>query len=195
MYDLVIRGGRVIDPARGLDATLDVAIEGRRIAALGPGLAGGGAREVLDAAGLLVTPGLVDLHTHVFWGVPPLGVEPDPHCLARGVTTAVDAGSAGAATFPAFRRYIIDVSATRIVAMLHISSIGMARDDGSPAEAVGELEEIRWARVDRAIDVARAHADVITGIKVRLSTPMVGPDPAGRVCPCAPAVYAPRHDA
>src|SRR5438067_1717400 len=61
MYDLVIRGGRVIDPARGLDATLDVAIEGRRIAALGPNLAGGGARELLDAAGLLVTPGLVDV--------------------------------------------------------------------------------------------------------------------------------------
>lgn len=177
MYDLVVRGGRVIDPAQGLDAMLDVAIEGQRIAALAPDLTSGGTRAVLDAAGLLVTPGMVDLHTHVFWGVPPLGVEPDPHCLARGVTTAVDAGSAGAATFPAFRRYIIDVSATRIVAMLHISSIGMARDDGSPGEAVGELEDIRWARVDRAIDVARAHADVIVGIKVRLSTPMVGPDP------------------
>ena len=177
MYDVVVRGGRVIDPAQGLDAVLDVAIEGQRIAALGPDLTEGGTREVLDAAGLLVTPGMVDLHTHVYWGVPPLGVEPDPHCLARGVTTAVDAGSAGAATFPAFRRYIIDVSATRIVAMLHISSIGMARDDGSPAEAVGELEDIRWARVDRAIDIARAHADVIVGIKVRLSTPMVGPDP------------------
>lgn len=177
MYDLVVRGGRVIDPASGLDGVLDVAIAGRQIGAVGPDLTAGGAREVLDAAGLLVTPGLVDLHTHVFWGVPPLGVEPDPHCLARGVTTAVDAGSSGAATFPAFRRYIIDVSATRIVAMLHISSIGMARDDGSPDEAVGELEDIRWARVDRAIDIARAHADVIVGIKVRLSTPMVGPDP------------------
>jgi dihydroorotase len=177
MYDLVVRGGRVIDPAQGLDAVLDVAISGHRIAAVGPDLAAGGVREVVEAAGLLVTPGMVDLHTHVFWGVPPLGVEPDPHCLARGVTTAVDAGSAGAATFPAFRRYIIDVSATRIVAMLHISSIGMARDDGSPAEAVGELEDIRWARVDRAIDMAREHADVIVGIKVRLSTPMVGPDP------------------
>lgn len=177
MYDVVVRGGRVIDPANGVDAVLDVAIAGQRIAAIGPDLAAGGTREVVEAAGLLVTPGMVDLHTHVFWGVPPLGVEPDPHCLARGVTTAVDAGSAGAATFPAFRRYIIDVSATRIVAMLHISSIGMARDDGSPAEAVGELEDIRWARVDRAIDIAREHADVIVGIKVRLSTPMVGPDP------------------
>jgi dihydroorotase len=181
MHDLVVRGGRVIDPAQGLDAVLDVAIDGQRITAVGPNLITGGvgvgARELLDAEGLLVIPGMVDLHTHVYFGVPPLGVEADPHCLARGVTTAVDAGSAGAHTFPGFRRYVIDVSATRIVAMLHISSLGMMRDDGSPAEAVGELEEIRWARVDRAIDVARAHADVIVGIKVRLSTPMVGPDP------------------
>src|SRR5439155_14315292 len=104
-------------------------------------------------------------------------VEADAHCIAKGVTTAVDAGSSGASTFPAFRKYIIEVSATRIVAMLHISQIGMARDDGSPTEAVGELEDIRWARVDRAIDVASAHADLIVGIKVRLSTPMVGEDP------------------
>ena len=110
---------------------------------------------VVDATGLIVTPGLVDLHTHVYWGVAPLGVEPDPNCLARGVTTAVDAGSAGASTFPAFHRYIIEVSATRIVAMLHISTIGMARDDREGG--VGELEDIRWAKVDRAIDVARAY--------------------------------------
>lgn len=182
MYDLMIRGGRVIDPAQGLDATLDVAINGARVAAVGPDLgagsaAGAGMRGVVEAAGLIVTPGLVDLHTHVYFGVPPLGVEADPHCLAKGVTTAVDAGSAGASTFPGFRKYVIDVSATRVVAMLHISSIGMARDDGSPELAVGELEDIRWARVDRAIDVARAHADVIVGIKVRLSEAMVGPDP------------------
>jgi dihydroorotase len=177
MHDLVLRGGRVLDPSTGTDGELDVAIDGQRVTTVGAGLTAAGTREVLDASGLLVTPGLVDLHTHVFFGVPPLGVEPDPHCLARGVTTAVDAGSSGAATFPAFRRYIIDVAATRIVAMLHISSIGMARDDGSPDEAVGELEDIRWARVDRAIDVARAHAERIVGIKVRLSEAMVGSDP------------------
>lgn len=177
MYDVVVRGGRVIDPAQEIDAVLDVAVEGGKVAALGPDLAATGTREVVDADGLLVTPGLVDLHTHVFWGVPPLGVEADSNCLARGVTTAVDAGSSGASTFPAFRKYVIEVAATRIVAMLHISSIGMARDDGSPDLAVGELEDIRWARVDRAIDVARAHADLIVGIKVRLSEAMVGPDP------------------
>ncbi|RIK41548.1 MAG: amidohydrolase/deacetylase family metallohydrolase [Chloroflexi bacterium] len=175
-YDLVVRGGRVIDPAQGLDAHCDVAIVRGRIAAVGQNLAELGVRDgVVDAHGLIVTPGMVDLHTHVYWGVPPLGIEPDPNCLARGVTTAVDAGSAGADTFPAFRRYIIDVSATRIVAMLHISSIGMARDD--QAGGVGELEDIRWAKVERAIDVARAHSDIIMGIKVRLQSDMVGNDP------------------
>ncbi|TAK23103.1 MAG: amidohydrolase/deacetylase family metallohydrolase [Chloroflexota bacterium] len=181
-YDLVIRGGRMVDPSQGIDAVLDLGIRGPRIVALGPTLAGVGsdgsaARATVDAAGAIVTPGLVDLHTHVWWGVAPLGVEADPNNLARGVTTAVDAGSSGASTFPAFRRYVIDVSATRVVAMLHISQIGMAQDSGAPGESVGELEDIRWARVDRAIDIARAHADVIVGIKVRLSVPMVGPDP------------------
>lgn len=176
VHDIVIRGGRVVDPSQGIDAQLDVAIDGQRIARLGSGLTTGGVREVVDADGLLVTPGLIDLHTHVYAGVAPLGVEADPHCLARGVTTAVDAGSAGAATFGAFRKYVIDVSATRIKAMLHVASIGMARDDRSP-HPVGELEDIRWARVDWAIDVARAHADVVVGIKVRLGEGQLGRDP------------------
>src|SRR5437867_4613593 len=148
MHDLVVRGGRVIDPSQNIDSVMDVAIDGQRISAVGPNLTANGVREIVDAEGLIVTPGLVDLHTHVYWGVPPLGVEPDPHCLARGVTTAVDAGSSGASTFPGFRRYVIEVAATRIVAMLHIAEIGMARDDAVKGEAVGELEDIRWANGD-----------------------------------------------
>lgn len=124
------------------------------------------------------SPGPVDLHTHSYWGVPPLSIEPDPHLLHRGVTTAVDAGSAGASTFPGFRRYVIDVAATRILAFLNISQIGMAQDRGPAGHIVGELEDLRWARVDRAIEVALAHPDVVVGIKVRLSRPIVGPDPA-----------------
>src|SRR5205085_11855009 len=111
------------------DRVAAAAIDGATVTSAGADLAKRGAHAVVEAAGLIVTPGLVDLHTHVYWGVPPLGVEPDPHCLARGVTTAVDAGSSGASTFPGFRRYVIEVAATRIVAMLHIAEIGMARDD------------------------------------------------------------------
>jgi dihydroorotase len=125
---------------------------------------------------LLVTPGWIDLHTHVYWGVAPLGVEADPHCLRRGVTTAVDAGSAGASTFSGFKRYVIDVSATRIVAMLNLSAIGMAQDAGFGDEVVGELEDIRWANVGRALEIARAYADAISGIKIRLSRELTGDD-------------------
>lgn len=178
MFDLLVRGGRVIDPAQNLDTVTDIGIIGPRVAAIGNDIARRGVRhEVIDATGLIVTPGLVDLHTHVYWGVAPLGVEPDPNCLRRGVTTAVDAGSAGASTFPAFHRYVLSVAATRIVAMLNISTIGMARDDGAGPEAIGELEELRWANVDRAIEVARAYAGAIVGIKVRLGPGQVGPDP------------------
>lgn len=177
MYDVLVRGGRVIDPAQNLDTVTDIGIIGPRIAALGTDIAVRGVRrEVIDAGGLIVTPGWVDLHTHVYWGVAPLGVEADPNCLHRGVTTAVDAGSAGASTFPAFHRYVIEVAATRIKAMLHISSIGMAHDDGVRPEAIGELEDIRWANVGRAVEIARAYADAIVGIKVRLGTGQVGND-------------------
>jgi len=93
--------------------------------------------QVVDARRLLVTPGWVDLHTHVYWGVAPLGVEADAHCLRRGVTTAVDAGSAGASTFPGFKRYVIDMSATRFFAMQHLSALGMAHDPSFGDEVIG----------------------------------------------------------
>src|SRR5438034_10860024 len=105
MHDLVVRGGRVLDPSQGLDAIREIAIDGSRISALGHDLAHDGARTVVEAGGLIVTPGLIDLHTHVYWGVPPIGIAPDPHCLARGGTTAVDAGSSGATTFPCLPTY------------------------------------------------------------------------------------------
>jgi dihydroorotase len=177
MFDVIVRGGRVVDPSQDLDAVVDVGLIGPRVAAIGTDLVKRGVRgEVVNATGLLVTPGWIDLHTHVYWGVAPLGVNGDPVCLRRGVTTAVDAGSAGASTFPGFQRYVIDVSLTRIVAMLNLSAIGMAHDSGFGAEVVGELEDIRWANVDRAIEIARAYADAITGIKIRLGRELVGRD-------------------
>ena len=122
--------------------------------------------------GLLVTPGWVDLHTHLYAGVSHYGIDPDTYCLRRGVTTAVDAGSAGAQTFPGFRRYVIERSAYRVLAFLNIAVEGMI------SALVGELEDIRWASPEQAIARAREHPDLIVGIKVRLGYQMVGQDPA-----------------
>ena len=154
----------MLDPASGRDETGTVAVGDGNLVPAEP------AARTIDASGLLVVPGLVDLHTHVYPGVSHYGVDPDRHCLARGVTTAVDAGSAGAHTFPGFRRYVIGQARTRIVAFLHVAVEGMI----SPL--VGELEDIRWASPDDCVTRAREHADVVVGVKVRLGYQMVGRD-------------------
>jgi dihydroorotase len=104
---------------------MDVAFSAGRVAAVGADLPRREAAEVVDCTNRIVAPGMIDLHVHVFWGVSHYGIEPDPHCVAKGVTTAVDAGSAGADTFPGFRKYVIEVTATRLFAQLNISSQGM----------------------------------------------------------------------
>jgi dihydroorotase len=173
---LTIAGGRVLDPGQGLDATGDVVIKGGVISSVGaPASRGTGAAaagaETIDAAGLLVVPGLIDLHTHLYLGVSHYGVDADQHCLGRGVTTAVDAGSAGAQTFPGLRRFIIEPSETRILAFLHVAVQGMITN------LVGELADTRWASPAQAAARAREHPDTIVGIKVRLGYQMVGDDP------------------
>jgi dihydroorotase len=164
---LTLAGGRVIDPGRGLDAAGDMVIDGGLISAGAPATGG----ETIDAAGLLVVPGLVDLHTHLYVGVSHYGVDPDQHCLAHGVTTAVDAGSAGAQTFPGMRRYVIEPAETRVLAFLHVAVQGLITN------LVGELEDTRWASPAQAAARAREHPDTIVGIKVRLGYQMVGEDP------------------
>jgi len=139
---LAITGGRVVDPGRGIDGPMAVAVTGGRLAAPGDV---GQAAETLDARGLVLVPGLVDLHTHLYQGVSHYGIDPDENCLRRGVTTAVDAGSAGAQTFPGFRRYVIERAETRIFAFLHVAVQGMI------TSLVGELEDLRWASPAQAI--------------------------------------------
>jgi dihydroorotase len=170
-YDLLIAGGRVIDPAEKLDAKRDVAIRGGKIAAVEPQIPPAQAREVIDAKGKIVTPGLIDLHTHVFPYVGPYGIEPDPYCVARGVTTVVDAGTSGALTFAAFRRYIIERAATRVRALLHVVSIGMVA--GSTPN-MGELEDLRYAEPKMAVKIAGENRDVIVGFKIRFSKQYTG---------------------
>lgn len=166
--DLVIHGGTLIDPANGIDGVTDIAIRHGRVAAVGTDVDRSRALSSFDAAGLLVVPGLVDLHVHVYWGGADLSVEPGPNDLMRGVTTMVDAGSSGANNFPAFRRYIMEPFPGTILAFLNIAVMGQADPD------LGELHDIRYAKVDRAIEVASAHPDRVVGLKVRVSEQLAG---------------------
>ncbi|MEP7199926.1 MAG: amidohydrolase/deacetylase family metallohydrolase [Chloroflexota bacterium] len=163
MYDLLIRNATLIDPAQHIHAQKDVAFANGRVAAVADAIAAHEAREAIDGTGKLLTPGWIDLHVHVFEGVSYLGIPADPNCIAKGVTTAVDAGSAGADTFPGFRKFIIEASATRLYAQLNISSQGML------STTMGEFEDIRWADVGKALQMIEANRDVILGVKVRLS--------------------------
>ena len=172
-YDLLIQGGTLVDPAQGVNAVRDVVFVDGEVTDVGENLAATEAREVIDASGLYVTPGLIDVHVHVFPGVSFLGVEPDPTCLARGVTTVVDAGSAGADTFPGFRKYVIEVSQTRILAQLNISSQGML------SRHVGEFALPEYADVDACCRMIEQHRDLILGVKVRLTKNSIVAQSAG----------------
>src|SRR5437016_10440005 len=141
-YDLLIKGGRVIDPAQGLSGERDVAITRGKIARIADSIAETESRQVLNARGKVVTPGLIDIHVHVYDGVAPLGIPADPNCIAKGVSTVVDAGSAGAHTFPGLRKYVIKAVDTRVYALLNISVVGQSTY--SPDNPFGELLDLRY---------------------------------------------------
>jgi dihydroorotase len=163
-YDLILRGGRVIDPSQGLDRITDVAFAEGRTAAVGDDLASGNA-EVLDVSGKIVTPGLIDLHTHVYWGGTSLGV--DPLRLARGgCTTLVDTGSAGPGNYPGFLEHVIKPSPVRIIAYLNVSFAGIY--GFSKRVMVGESGDLRLMAPVDAVEVASANRDTLAGIKVRV---------------------------
>ena len=160
--DLVLRGGRIIDPSQGIDAVMDVGFEGGRVAKIGGALSGAA---VKDVSGQIVTPGLIDLHTHVYWGGTSLGV--DPVRLARGgCTTLVDTGSAGPGNYPGFLSHVIRPSPVRILAYLNVSFAGIY--GFSRRVMVGESGDLRLMAPVDAIEVARANLDTIVGIKVRV---------------------------
>ena len=165
-FDLILRGGRVIDPSQKLDAVTDVAFAGGKVAAIGGELKAGSKTQVCGVSGLIVTPGLIDLHTHVYWGGTSLGIDAEEFCRISGVTTAVDTGSAGPGNFAGFRKHVIEPSEVRILAYLHISHAGIF--GFSNRVMVGESEELRLMDPITAAEVADANRDLIVGIKVRV---------------------------
>jgi dihydroorotase len=163
-YDLILKGGRVIDPSQNIDRVTDVAFAGGKVAKMGNDLAG--ATETRDVSGYIVTPGLIDLHTHVYWGGTSLGIDAEEFCRTSGVTTAIDTGSAGPGNFAGFRKHVIEPSQVRILAYLHVSFAGIF--GFSKTVMVGESEELRLMAPSEAVAVADANRDVIIGIKVRV---------------------------
>ncbi len=170
-FDVLIRGGRVVDPSQNLSAESDVAILRGKIARIAPNIPGK-AWYNLDARGKIVTPGLVDVHVHVYDGVAPLGIPADPNCIAKGVTTVLDAGSSGANTFPGFRNYVMRVVDTRVYALLNISIVGQSTI--TTGYQHGELIDIRYANAKLAIRTIEENRDRILGIKIRMSRNITG---------------------
>ncbi|MEZ5401009.1 MAG: amidohydrolase/deacetylase family metallohydrolase [Bryobacteraceae bacterium] len=171
-YDILVRGGYVICPAQNLSAVRDVAVLNGRIARVSEGIAPAEAAQVIDARGYLVTPGLIDIHVHVYDGVAPLGIPADPNCIAKGVTTVVDAGSAGAHTFPGLRKYVINVVDTRVYALLNISVVGQSTL--STDNPWGELIDLRLANAKLTAKTIEQNRDVIVGVKIRLTENIAG---------------------
>lgn len=165
-YNLILRGGRVIDPSQKLDAVTDIAFSAGKVARIGPELKGNADTDIRDVSGAIVAPGLIDLHTHVYWGGTSLGIDAEDFCRRSGVTTAVDTGSAGPGNFAGFRKHVIERSQVRILAYLHVSFAGIYAF--SPRVMVGESEEIRLMAPIDAAEVANANRDIIVGIKVRV---------------------------
>jgi dihydroorotase len=139
-FDLIIRGGHLIDPKNQLDGPVDIAVKDGLVAAVGAEISAAAAVEI-DAAGLYVTPGLIDIHIHAYGGYRGW-LFPDQHALPYGVTTVVDTGGAGWKDFADFKRTIIDPSQTRVLAFINIVGAGMI---GPPEQDTGEMDPIPCA--------------------------------------------------
>jgi dihydroorotase len=165
-FDLVIKGGRVIDPAQAIDESRDVAFAGGKVAEIARDIPAEGAAQVIDARGAIVTPGLIDFHSHVYWGGTSLGVDAEEIARRGGTTTFLDAGSAGAGNMAGFRRHVIERSAPRILAYLNISFPGIYAF--SREVMVGECSDLRLLNARECVRVAREFPDVVVGIKARV---------------------------
>ena len=160
LYDVLLKGGRVLDPKNQRDGVMDVAIVGDRIHRIAPDLSPAHARKVVNVSGYVVTPGLIDIHGHFDVSGPSLSINPDHNCLRNGVTTGVDAGTSGWKRFEAFKADTIDRASTRVLAFLNIVGVGMyGSGDGGPENDVSEMD------VEAAVAMVSKYPETIVGIK------------------------------
>lgn len=169
-FDILLTGGQVFDPRTGEFRTADVATSGSKVAEISEHISGAAAK-VIDCSGKIVTPGLVDMHTHVYDGVFEKAVPAVEAHLRRGVTAVVDAGSFGVSNFDGFRRYIVEESPCRIFGFINISSVGLSSME------VSEFASPAAVMKDKTVATALKHPDIIKGVKVRLSRSQAGDKP------------------
>lgn len=170
LYDLLLKGGIVLDPSQNLYEKKDVAFAAGKIVALNNDLPLSESKEVFDCSGMKVAPGFIDLHVHTYWGVSHYGIQnPDKYCVGKGATTVVDAGSAGADTYRGFKTYVIGRNQTRMFAMINIARNGMLNFD------IGESVVVESLNVQKAAEMVEENRDTIIGVKVRLTEANVNP--------------------
>ena len=194
-YDLLLKGGNVVDPSQSVIGVRDVAFRDGKVAAMAAEIAGDEARRVVDVSGKYVAPGLVDVHGHYYQLVHPHSIRADEACLPNGVTTTVDAGSSGWTHFDGLREYVIERQDTRMMALVNLSALGMMhayRDGGFgptlgpsigvsggpeavlPEDAAGELMDLRFAQVEEAVQCIKDNPNICLGVKIRLDAHISG---------------------
>ena len=192
-YDLLLKNGEVIDPSQGLRGVRDIAFRDGRVAALESDIPSDDAREAVDVDGRVVTPGLIDIHGHYFEHIVPFATSADEVCLPNGVTTTVDAGSSGWLHFEGFKEFILTCEQTRLMALVNLSSLGMMSPRRSIGEDfgptigisggpqtllgprnVGELQDLRYAQVEEAVQCIRDNPNVVLGVKIRIDHEISG---------------------
>ena len=166
-FDLLLAGGTVLNPATSINQKLDVGVAGDRVTAIQANLPRANAKTVLDVTGCYITPGLIDFHVHSYWGVNPYGCNLDALCLATGVTTTMDAGSAGPINFLGFRKLVYEQSKTRMLGFVALAQHGVLNTPG-------ELLHLGFADSDGAADTVSNNRDIGIGIKVRMHKKAIG---------------------
>ena len=165
-YDLLLTGGRLIDPSQKIDDTKDVGFKDGRVVEVSDKLDHALAEKVQNVSDNIITPGLIDLHTHIYWGGTSIGIDPTDYARRCGTTTMIDAGTAGAGNFAGFREHIIKPARPRILAYLNISFAGIFAF--SDTVMVGESEDVRLLHPRACLNVANLNKDFLVGIKVRV---------------------------
>ena len=171
-YDLLLTNGRILDPSQNIDSIADIAFKDGKVQEISSTLDKEKASQIRDVSGKLVTPGLIDLHTHIYWGGTSIGIDPTDYARRCGTTTMIDAGTAGAGNFAGFKAHIIEPCEPRILAYLNISFAGIFAF--SDTVMIGESEDIRLLHPRACLNVAKLHKDFLVGIKVRVGAKASG---------------------